>query len=77
MNYIANLENGFTSDLKLIKNEEIIDKATYRSIISIRCRPRILYGLGKVQKETNNEVTPFRTILSTIGTPTYKPAKFL
>ena len=33
--------------------------------------------LGKVHKETNNGLPPFRPILSAIGTPTYDLAKFL
>ena len=36
-----------------------------------------LYGLGKVHNETNNGLPPFHSILSAIGTPTYKLAKFL
>ena len=31
-NYIANLEQRITSGLKPLKNEEIIDKATYKNI---------------------------------------------
>ena len=76
MNYITNLEKRTTSDLKLLKDEEI-NKATYKNIKPAGSRPGILYGLGKVHKETNNGLSPFRPILSAIGTPTYKLAKFL
>ena len=37
----------------------------------------MLYGLGKIPKEARNWLPPFRPILSAIGTPTYKLAKFL
>ena len=40
-------------------------------------RPGVLFGLGKVHKETKNGLPPFRPIFSAIGTPTYKLAKFL
>ena len=32
INYITNLEKRITSDLKLLKDKEIIDKATYKNI---------------------------------------------
>ena len=32
INYITNLEERITSDLKLLKDKEIIDKATYKNI---------------------------------------------
>ena len=40
-------------------------------------RPGISYGLGNILKETHNRLLPFRPILSAIGTPTNKLAKFL
>ena len=77
INYIANLEKRMTSDLKLLKNEEISGKTTYKKIKPVVSRPGILYGLGKVQKEIKNGLPPFRPILSGIGTPVYKLATFL
>ena len=71
INYITNLEKKITSDLKLLKDEEIIDKATYKNIKPVGSRPGVLYGLGKVHNEINNGLPPFRPILSAIGTPTY------
>ena len=40
-------------------------------------RPGILYGLGKIHKETRNGRPTFRPILSVIGIPTYKLGKLL
>ena len=71
MNYITNL------DLKLLKDEEIIDKATYKNIKPVESRLGVLYWLGKVQNETKNGLPPFLLILSSIGTPTYKLVKIL
>ena len=36
-----------------------------------------MYGLVKIHKETHNELTHFCPILSAVGKPIYKLAKFL
>ena len=77
INHIISLEKRITSELKLLKNKEIIDKYTYKSIKPIGSRPGILYGLVKIHKETRNGLTHFCPILSAVGTPIYKLAKFL
>ena len=56
INHIINFEKKITSELKLLKNKKIIDKSTYKSIKPVGSRPGILYGLGKIQKETCNEL---------------------
>ena len=43
MNYITNLEKRITSDLKLLKDEEIVVKATYRNIEPVGSRPIMDY----------------------------------
>ena len=77
INHIVNLEKKIITELKLLKDKEIIGKSTYKSIKSVGSRPSILYGSGKIHKKTDNGVPPFRPILSAIDTPTYKLAKFL
>ena len=77
INDIVNLEKRITSELKLLKDKEIIDKSTYKSIKPVGSRPGILYRSSKIHKETRNGLPPFRPILSAIDTPTYKLAKFL
>ena len=77
VNHIVNLGKKITSELKLLKDKEIIDKSTYKSIKPVGFRPGILYGLGKNHKETCNGIPPFRPILSAVGTLTYKLATFL
>ena len=74
--HINNLDKRI-SELKLLKNKEIIDKSTYKNLKPVGSRPVILYGLGKIHKETRNGPLPFCIILSAIGTPSYKLAKFL
>ena len=77
INHIINLEKRITSELKLLENKEIITKFTYKSIKPVGSRPDILYGLGEIHKEIRNGLPPLCPILWTIGTPTYKLAKFL
>ena len=77
INHIVNLEKRITSELKLLKVKEIIDKSTYKSIKPVGSRPGILYGLGKIHKKIRNGLPSFCPILSAIGTPTYKLEKFL
>ena len=77
INYITNLEKRISSDLKLLKDKEIIDKATYKNIKPVGSRPGVLYGLERVHKEAKNGIPPFRPILLAIDTPTYKLAKYL
>ena len=59
-----------TSDLKLPKDKETIDKDTYKNIKPVGSRPGILYGLGKVHKKTKNGLRPFHPIFSATDTPT-------
>ena len=51
--------------------------AQYRKVKAVGSRPGILYGLCKVHKAIVDICPPFRPILSAIGTPTYRLAKFL
>ena len=77
INHIVNLEKKITSELRLLKDKETIDKSTYKIIKPVGSRQGILYRLGKIHKETRNGIAPLCPILSAIGTPTYKLAKFL
>ena len=79
MNFIfnvTNLEKRITSDFKLLRDEEIIDMTTYKNI-KVGSRPGVLYGFGKVHKETKNRLPPLCPVLSAIATPSYKLSKFL
>ena len=48
-----------------------------KKVEAVQSRPDILYGLCKVHKAVIDVFLPFRPILSTIGTFSYKLAKFL
>ena len=77
INHTINLEKRINSELKSLKNKEIINKSTYKSIKPVGIKPGILYGLAKIHKETRSGLLPFSPIPSAIGTSTYKLVKFL
>ena len=62
INHIVNLEKRITSELKLLKDKEIIDKSTYKSKKPVGSRPGILYRSNKIHKETHNGLPPFKEI---------------
>ena len=45
INYTTNLKKRITSDLKLLKGKETIDKTTHKNIKQVWSRPGVLYGL--------------------------------
>ena len=63
--------------IKRLENEGKTSKKECKLIYSRGSRPRILYGNPKVHKPVINNCPKFHPILSTIGTSTYKLAKFL
>ena len=63
--------------IKRLENEGKISEKEYKLIYSRGSRPGILYGSPKVHQPVVNDCPKFHPILSTIGTPTYKLAKFL
>ena len=77
INHIINLEKRIALELKLLKHKEIIEKSSCKSMKPVGSVSVILYRLGKIHKETHNELPPFCPILSAVGTSTYKLAKFL
>ena len=77
LNYIINSEKRVTDLLKKLKNKNAISEETYNKLRPVGSKPGTLYGSAKVHKPLINGLPPFRPILSAIGTPTYKLAKFL
>ena len=74
LNHIVNMENRITEGLKKFKEKQQISEKKYMDPVG--SRPGILYGRAKIHKPIKDGVPPFRPILSDIGTPTYKLAKF-
>ena len=77
LNYIINSEKRVTDVLKNLKNKNSINEETYNKLRPVGSKSGTLKGSAKVHKPLINGLPPFRPILSAIGTPTYKLAKFL
>ena len=60
-----------------MKNQKLCLLNNIKKIRQLEVNQEILYGLCKVYKEITDICPPFRPILSAIGTPSYKLAKFL
>ena len=76
-NHIAHMENRIFDVLKNLKSKKIISEKKYEDLYSVGSSPAILYGHAETHKSVNYGVAYCRAILSAIGTPTYKLAKFL
>ena len=76
LNHIVSMEKRIIEVLKNLKDKELISEKKYKDLHPVGSRPGILYGLAKIHKPTKDGVPPFRPILSDIGSPTYKLAKF-
>ena len=76
-NYIINSGKRVADLLKKFQNKNAISEETHNKLRPVGSKPGKLYGSTKVHKPLTNGLPPFRPILSAIGTPTYKLAKFL
>ena len=63
--------------MKCIEKSRSLSSDQYKKIKATGSRPGILYEICKVHKAVIDICPPFRPIISAIGTPSYKIAKFL
>ena len=77
LNFLLKSEKKVIDLIKRLENEGKISEKEYELIYPRGSRPGVLYGSPKVHKPVINNCPKFRPILSTVGTPTYKLAKFL
>ena len=63
--------------MKSLEKSGSLSSNQYKKIKTTGSKPGILYGLFKLHKAVTDICSPFRAILSAIGTPSYKIAKFL
>ena len=77
--HLYSMEEAIRSFLKELFENEYLCEDDYKFMLPVGSNPGILYGLCKVHKDegTDNFIPPFRPILYSIGTCTYKMAKFL
>ena len=71
------MKNRVTDVLKNLRDKNEISIDQYKDLSPLGSRPGIMYGLAKVHETVTDDLLSFRPILSAIGTPTYKLAKFL
>ena len=71
------MEKRVTDVLKNLGDKKEISIEQYKDSIPSVSRPGIMYGSVKVHKIVTDGLPCFTPILSVIGTPTYKLAKFL
>ena len=63
--------------MKKLKNKSAVSEGVYNKLRPVGSKPATFYGSAKVHKSLKNVLPPIRPIHSVIGTPTYKPPKFL
>ena len=63
--------------MKRLEKSGSLSTEQFKKIKAVSSRPGILYGLCKVRKAITEVCPPFRPILSTVGTPSYRLPKFL
>ena len=77
LHHLIQMENRVTDVLKNLRYKKEISSEQYKDLSPSGSRPGIMYDLAKVHRIVANGLPSFRPILSAIGTPTYKLAKFL
>ena len=77
LDHLIRMENRVIDVLKNLRDRKEISIDQYKDLSPSGSRPGIMYGLPKVHKIVTDGLPSFRPILSAIGTPTYKLAKFL
>ena len=77
LNFQVNHEKRINEIIKSLKSAGSLSDKKYKKTKAVGSRPGVLYSLCKVDKSIVDFCRTFRPTLSTIGTPTYKIAKFL
>ena len=77
LNFILNKENCLREIIKPLYEKGCFTKSELFKTCPTESKPGILYGQAKVHKPVEDNCSPFRPILSAIGTPTYDLPKFL
>ena len=62
--------------LKSLEDQGEISEKEKKDLYPSGSQPGVLYGLAKIHKALEDGIPSFRPILSTVGTPTHKLAKF-
>ena len=76
MNQLIHMEEQIIRVLKFLEDQRETSEKEKKDLYPSGSQPEVLYGLAKIHKALEDEIPSFRPILSVIGTPTYKLAKF-
>ena len=76
LNHLIHMEEGIIRLLKSLEDQGKISEKEKNDLHASGSKPGVLHGLAKIHKALEDVIPSFRPILSAIGTPTYKLAKF-
>ena len=77
LNHLIHMENKFVELLKRLKEKQETSDKVYNELYPTDSQPGILYSLCEIRRSIVDVVPCFCSILSAIGTPTYKLLQFL
>ena len=76
LNHLIHMEERIIRLLKSLEDQGEISEKEKKDLYPSGSQPGVLYGLAKIHKALEDGIPSFRPILSAIGIPTYKLAKF-
>ena len=76
LNHLIHMEERIIHLLKSSEDQGEISEKEKNDLCPSGSKPEALYGLAKIHKALEDGIPSFRPILSAIGAPTYKLAKF-
>ena len=76
LNHLSHMEEQIIQLLKRLEDHDEICKTEKNDLYPSGSKPGVLYGLAEIYKALEDGIPSFCPILSAIGTPTYKLAKF-
>ena len=76
LNFAVNQEKHADKVLKKLAKSSSMTAKTRASLKPVASRPAAMYGSCKVHKESVEDCSPFRPILSALNTPTCELANF-
>ena len=76
LNHLIHMEERIIHLLKSSEDQGEISEKEKNDLCPSGSKPEALYGFAKIHKALEDGIPSFRPILSAIGAPTYKLAKF-
>ena len=76
LNHLIHMKERIIRLFKSLEDQGEISEKEWNDLYPSGFKPRVLYGLAKINKALEDGIPSFCPILSAIGTPTYNLAKF-